>query len=317
MKILFIGNFDRLSVGEPEVAEALEQHGVSVIRLDERGLTTLRASEVVLAEKPDLLLYSKCRIGLYKDVEDFFATLKIPRVAWLFDLFIGFDREAQIKINPIFTSDLVFSTDGGHEAEWKHYGVRHELLRQGVRASETYIAAPDYPVEGAEIGFIGSIYGEYRPELVKRLSRRYGSRFHAFGKDGGIRHENLNRLVSTLKIVVGDSWPSPYYWSNRIYEMLGRGAFLIHPKVAGLDKEYRPYEHFIPYAHGDFEALFEKIDYFLDRPEERNRIRFAGLEFTKQNYTYYHRVGRFLKILKEKGICSTTRTLQPEPSVKP
>jgi spore maturation protein CgeB len=70
----------------------------------------------------------------------------------------------------------------------------------------------------------------------------------------------------------------------------------------GLDEEFTPYEHFIPYEYGDFKGLKEKIDYFLTHDAEREKIRLAGFEHCKANHTYGHRVREMLKVLRDRGI---------------
>ena len=200
-------------------------------------------------------------------------------------------REEEIKTNPIFKADIVFSTDGGHQKDFEALGVNHVLLRQGIYSPEAYLGKANYPTS-AEIGFIGSTYSHiwpYRDQLIKFLAHTYGTRFEHFGIRGEIRHDPLNRLLATLKIVVGDSVKSPYYWSNRIYEVLGRGGFLIHPITEGLDEEFIPYKHFIPYTFGDFEGLKEIINYYLIHDSARDKIRIAGHQFCKKNYTYLER----------------------------
>src|SRR3990167_3629887 len=206
-------------------------------------------------------------------------------------------REIQVHTNPIFRADMVFSTDGGHQKEFEDVGVKHRLLRQGIYQAEAYLGQPTFPTK-AEIVFVGSVYEHiwpYRKELIDFLKETYKEKFEHLGERGDIRHDALNNLCATVKIVVGDSVYTPYYWSNRIYEIIGRGGFFIHPKVVGLDKEFTPYEHFIPYDFGNFGQLKEIIDYYLSHNEEREKIKLAGFEHCKKNHTYLHRVKEMLK----------------------
>lgn len=243
--------------------------------------------------------------GEFQRVLDFCKGKRIPVVAWLTNLFYEImRREVQVKVNPMFKADIVFTTDGGHDEQWKKAGVNHRLLRQGIFQDEAYISEPKFETS-AEIGFIGGIYENiwpYRQELVAWLTETYGKKFEHFGLRGEIRHEQLNRLCAKLKIVVGDSVWSPNYWSNRVYEIIGRGGVLIMPKIPGLEKEFTPYKHYIPYDMGNFKQLKEIIDYYLEHDEEREKIRMAGFEYCKANYTYLHRVKEMLRVLKEEKI---------------
>jgi spore maturation protein CgeB len=91
----------------------------------------------------------------------------------------------------------------------------------------------------------------------------------------------------------------PDYWSDRIYETLGRGGFLIHPYIPGIEKEFVDKKHVVFYEYGNFQQLKELIDYYLINDEEREAIRKAGHELVKNNYTYSN---RWQTILKELGL---------------
>lgn len=307
LKILYVGNFQPNSVGEPEIAYALEQLGHAVIKLEESETNLQKIRETIGREKPDLLFFAKFRVGEKAEVREFLLKeLKIPSVCWLFDLYWGYRREIEIRIDmiPCFYANIVFTSDGGHDEMWKKYRINHFTLRQGID-ERVKIGKPIYDTK-ADIGFIGSRLTwagwPYRGQLLDFLKETYGNRFEHFGGDGNVRHEELNNLLATLKITVCDSVESPKYWSNRIYETIGRGGFAIHPRLEGLNEEFEEYKHFIPYRYGDFKGLKEKLDYFLENEDEREKIRRAGYAYCHKKHTYRHRVKEFLKILEEQKI---------------
>ncbi len=87
LKLVYCGNFDRLSVGEPEIAQALEKEGVAVTRLDERTATI---QEVEAAcDGADALLVAKFRVGTPREREELMARLKCPTITFVFDLYVG------------------------------------------------------------------------------------------------------------------------------------------------------------------------------------------------------------------------------------
>ena len=146
---------------------------------------------------------------------------------------------------------------------------------------------------------------QYRTKLVDWLERTYRDRFEHYGNGGikNVRGIALNNLYWSTKVVVGDTlclnFKYPDYWSDRIYETLGRGGFLIHPYVPGIEKEFVDKKHVVFYEYGNFQQLKELIDYYLINDEERETIRKAGHELVKNNYTYSH---RWRTILKELGL---------------
>lgn len=87
MKICYVGNFDRNSVGEPEIAASLEELGHEVVRLDERFTNLMEVGEKM--EECDLFLGAKFRVGTPKERWEFFQELKKPKITWTFDLYFG------------------------------------------------------------------------------------------------------------------------------------------------------------------------------------------------------------------------------------
>jgi spore maturation protein CgeB len=110
-------------------------------------------------------------------------------------------------------------------------------------------------------------------------------------------------LYASTKIVVGDTlcpnFSYPDYWSDRVYETLGRGGFIIHPYISGMEKEFTDKEHLVFYEYKNFKQLKELIDYYLEHDEEREKIRVSGHNLVKEKYTYKN---RWEQILKELGI---------------
>lgn len=323
-KILHVGNFadKESSLGYCPNAEwislTFEELGHEVDRVDEFDVTPYELIIKLNKAKYDFILAEEGRLkgDFFTDkdidvdvIKGYFKVVmraaRIPIVIWLTNIFFGImRREMQIRQNPIFKSDIVFSTDGGHDKEFAKAGVNHHLLRQGIFQDEAYISKNKYDT-GAEIGFIGGLYENiwpYRVKLTNWLKKTYPRNYKHFGLRNEIRHDELNRLCATLKLVVGDSVYSENYWSNRVYEVIGRGGVLIMPKIPGLEKEFTPYKHYIPYPMGNFDKLKEIIDYYLSHDKEREAIRKAGFEYCKENHTYLHRVKKMLIILKEQKI---------------
>lgn len=70
---------------------------------------------------------------------------------------------------------------------------------------------------------------------------------------------------------------------------MGRGGFLVYPKIEGFAPEYVDREHVAYYKHGDFDSLKEVIDLYLENEEGRERIRNAGFVLTRMKNTYRNR----------------------------
>ena len=87
MKICYVGQFHRTSVGEPEIAYALEKLGHEVVKVSEGSSLTVVKEKV---RDCDILLFAKFRT---KNTENerlqFLEELKIPSVCGVFDLYWG------------------------------------------------------------------------------------------------------------------------------------------------------------------------------------------------------------------------------------
>ena len=300
MKIYYIGSFKRIH-DEEGIARTLESLGHTVIRAEE---IYFRSIQKFIEDKPDLVLFAKLKIvsGLRQQLIDQCKQAGIPTICWVPDLYIGISRERLVlSRDAIFQADLVLTPDGGHDALWDRYKVNHRVLRQGMYQDECKLEPPKE--EPFDICFVGTENGEfpYRVDLMERLQKRYGNRFRWIGRTNSdhVRSLDLNALYSSVKVVVGASVYSPRYWSNRVYETLGRGGFLIHPRIEGLDEEFTYYKHLVPYDYGDYVGLYEKIDYYLTHDTEREAIRLAGFEFTKENHTLLQRCKQLLSYYED------------------
>lgn len=303
MKIAYIGSFGQL-YDEEGIAKSLERLGHTVVRFEENQVKTESLYEI-MQMKPDFVLMAKLKIGLVyrKWFVDECRKNGIKTVCWVPDLYWGTHRESLLSgnIDAIFRCDLVCTPDGGNDARWEERGINHRLLRQGIYDGE--IGFGQKVDRDFDIVFIGchNQTFSYRDKTMGALQKRYGDSFKWFGRDNThqVRDKNLNNLFASVKIVIGDSVYSDYYWSNRIYETIGRGGFIIHPNIKGLEKEFWYYHHFVPYDYGNYDSLFEKIDYFMDHESDRMKIIKSGMECVKENHTLLHRCKRLIKYVEE------------------
>jgi spore maturation protein CgeB len=299
-KIAYIGAFGNLWDEEGN-ARSFEKLGCKVLRLEEEEINVSRVVRDIKDFDPDFVLIAKLKLPAMRDfLHKRLKDTGIPVITWTFDLFWGLDREDWIGKDPMFKSDLVLSPDGGNDKRFKEAGVNHVCLRQAIFDNFCFKGTKrdDYEYDVIFVGCENKQWF-YRSELCEFLNSQY-PKFRWFGRRNTleIRGKELNDLYASAKVVVGDSVFSPYYWSNRIYETLGRGGFLIHPEIPGLNEEYEPYKHYIPYKMGDWRGLKEKIDYFIRKPLERKKIADEALQYTKINHTLTNRCQNLLKSVR-------------------
>lgn len=300
MRIAYLGKFQRVW-DEEAIARAFEAVGCEVLRIEESEYHDYkRALKATLDFKADIFLGAKMGVDNSFKLIQALKQAGVPTISWTFDLIKGHPpRETIWKHFPFFYCDHVFMTDGGRVQEYRDEGIDYHVLRQGIPDEYCYRGEKEEKYEH-DIIFVGTHNPTfpYRQDCADFLKKKYGDRFIWFGYSNAheIRGHELNKLYSSAKIVIGDSMFGDNYWSNRIYETLGRGGFLIITDIEGLEKEYTPYKHYIPYRWGDFELLGEKIDYFLEHPEKREEIQQAAFEHTQKNYKMSDRARQFLEI---------------------
>lgn len=311
MRIVFVGNFRISFTTENDLAWSYEQLGHKVIKMQE---DQVRTQDVLLAAKnADMLHYVHTHGWETRGHLTMAEVLRkleragIPTVSTHLDTWYGLRRASDVANHPFWQTQYVFTADGGAHEWIKSLGINHYYLKAGVVGRDCHIGNHD-PRFAHDVVFVGSkkYHPEwpYRPQLINWLERTYGSRFGHYGGDGRgvVRGEALNNLYASAKVVIGDTlslnFDHPEYWSDRIYETTGRGGFIIHPFIEGLQNDFDIGNEIIDYKYGDFDELKQKIDYYVANDDERNRIRLAGHERTKRDHTYTNRLQEVINTVK-------------------
>jgi hypothetical protein len=310
-KITFLGNFRVDYSSESHHLKTLESLGHDVVKLQESEAT----SEDVFnnAINSDLFVWvhthgwsTPGRLTM-QDMLIELKKHKVPSMTYHLDLWLGLNRQKDLLRKPVYQFIDHFFTVDSKMADWFNTktSVKGHYLPAGVYDKEcSYTPA----TAKEEVIFVGSktYHPEwpYRPKLINFLSQTYGARFNLYGREGlgVVRGQDLNNLYASTKVVVGDTlcpnFEYPNYWSDRIYETLGRGGFLIHPYIPGLEKEFENKKHLVFYEYNNLDQLKQLIDYYLEHEEEREEIRKSGHDMVKINYTYKNRWQTILKELE-------------------
>lgn len=314
--IAYLGNFVPSYSTENHVASSMEFNGHTVTRIQEGEV---RAVDVPnLAYDHDVFWHTQT-YGLAVTGGDILdrsqmlsnlRKLSIPSVAFHLDKWFGLDREDQVKVEPFFQSDYVFTADGGHQDEFARLGINHIWSPPGVYGPECVIGSRTRQYV-KDVAFVGNWRGyhsesTHRMEMIQWLQRNIsGSRLGLFPHGQAIRGRDLSNLYASSKIIVGDSClvgkGASMYWSDRVPETVGRGGFLLHPHVEGLAENYKNSEHMVMWEAGDWDQLKNLISYYLSHESERLSISRAGHRHVKDHHTYSHRVETILDYLRKDG----------------
>ena len=303
MRILYVGKHNQRSGNDDEGALVhvmnITNHICEAIH---ENYIPSNPSNPVPKEDWDLILYNHPSLASRM----LNVKTKVPKVFWCFDLIEYPEDESLSKRNERRRSwalgmgrvcDYGFFTDGDWVESRAHKNIR--CLRQGADPRVAHKFKPSlHEQDKLPILFTGDIKhsGTLRAKAVQRLIDRYEKNFAIVRNNHG---RVLGQLIADSKIVIAPLHPTTdKYWSNRVYNSLGFGAFMLHPYCKELAEEYEDGVHLVFYK--TVEELEDKIDYYLPRPEEREEIAKAGFIKTIENYTYTHRFEKLLNsIVKE------------------
>lgn len=338
MHVVQIGNFEPPHSTENHLKRALQVNEHEVLALQENGhrLWENIGKDGHGRSAVDFVMWTRTpwdytRHG-YKSQEEALMLqlqflnrmrkLGIPTVSYHLDLWHGLDREHQLD-EPYFQTDLVITADGGHEDNFAKRGINHVWFPPGVSRAEcepgTFRDEFHSP-----IAFVGSWQNNYhresthRHELVAWLQQHYARDCAFWPKPGhnSVRGSDLRDLYASVDVVVGDSafaGQIPNYWSDRIPETLGRGAYLLHPMVPGLETQFeisnrRPGIQHFSMAHlsaweaGDWAELDREIKWALDDADTRRSIASHGRHHVLQHHTYERRMEQLVLLLREQDL---------------
>ena len=287
---------------EQELVWTFRDLGFKVIQTQENEDTTEEILDTCLKNNVRLFIYVHTHGWITPGTMDMgeliqkFKLHRIKTVSFHLDRYrglnIGDGRESRVGTHPFWHTDYVFTADGGNQDWFKMLCVNHFWLPPGV-VKKWCVKGTPRPELAVDVAFVGArgYHPEYpfRETLIKFLEDTYGNRFRLFS---GYREQSLNDLYASVKVVVGDSCfgGSDYYWSDRVPETTGRGGFLIHPASKGLS-----IPGLVTYEPGNLQQLAERIDYYLEHQEEREKLRDAAQAWVRENETYTNRAQTILR----------------------
>lgn len=299
MKIVFVGNFDVPYSTESHHAWTWRHLGHEVVTLQQNR--TSEAQVLDACRDAQVFQFTHTHSWPSPITMDTVAKIRamgVKSFSYHLDKYFGIGaRQASYLEHPSFHLDYFFSTDGGHDEGWRAAGINHVYLEPGIVEYATYLGTSKEPT--IDVLFTGSVgyHAEYpfRPAMAAALAANYGSRFQV---RTGVREAPLNDLYAAATVCVGDHIfaGTPLYVSDRLFESVGRGAFIIYPHTPGVTDQI---PGLVTYKPQDIQDLISKIDYFLDKGHESERVERRNLSFehVKKNGTYTQRLQKVLDIL--------------------
>lgn len=321
LTVAYRGNFGVDFSTESHVAATLASMGHRVVRIQESDVDWSATVACCKAEGADMFLWTQT-YGFQIKWGPEHATRALgalgammPTVGFHLDRWWDLEREAQITTEPFFQRlRWVFTADGDNQGRFAAAGVPHRWLPPAVFREECRPGWPR-PALASDVAFVGSwrgygheVWWPQRKAVLDYLRRRYGTRFRMWPQPGQpVRGQLLNDLYASVAVVVGDSCfadRSDRYISDRAFETVGRGGFLVMPCVQDVAADMlTDGVHCRWYDHGDLAQLGAVVDHALGNAGERERIRKVGQEHVTNHHTYTNRMAQLLATVNDEGGC--------------
>lgn len=166
------------------------------------------------------------------------------------------------------------------------------------------------PMPAHDVVFLANGYSEPRKQLGEMLRSMAGVNVGLYGQgwqwgngDTTYRFAEGASLYQRAKIAIGDNQYADQrgFVSNRLFEALASGAFLLHQHVPGLE-DLTGLQDGVHYASwSDAADLQHKIHYWLDkrRDAKRRAIAEAGREYVHTHHSFDARVRELFKLIGE------------------
>lgn len=300
MRVLLLGAPRPITTNrwKDDAAEAGEALGWQVTHLPARGPSTgdvLRA-----ACGADLFLWMRTH-GHVPDgpVGDMLRRIEdagTPTVGVHLDLYWGIRRrEAQIGVDPWWSCQWVFTADGGPRP-WRGRGVNHFWCPPPVGARWLYRSPPAarYTHQAVFVGrYVRDVHDQHRRRMLIWAPQHFGAGWRHYG--GGPRKQQvwgaeLNTLLATTRVVLGDSAPAPCYWSDRVPRTLAAGGLLVYPHTDGLAGQGFDESTMLLYERGRFDQLADAVASLTDA--RRRELTDNAMTVIAERHLWRHRLER-------------------------
>lgn len=284
--------------------------GLSIIYSPLYGFATSRINDRLLKQvevvKPDLVLVSKG-----ENITDT-TVKKISRktiiVNWFTDYLVNFKNiEKWLNAYNVF-----FTGDRSDVKSYRSKGYKNLYCLPYAGPS----IAPGPKNRKYDLVFIGT-YSETREKLFEKLAilnlKIWGDknwkksilRGCYMGK--WLNFKEVVRVLKNSKIVINNH--QNRVLNLRVYEATAAGALLITDYSDDLSLMYKIGSEVIVYKNKN--DLFKKVEYYLKRDSQREKIASAGRSRHKKDHNYPRRVMQLLNLINSSSIMHSTKTTVP------
>jgi len=222
-------------------------------------------------------------------------------VMWL----ISHPDETTLEEFDRFDLVAVASTDMAEELATRT-GARVVPMLQATDG-ERFGAATPQPELARDVLFVGNSRGQHRIAVDWAIESglpltMFGNLWDGIIPDGYVEathfpNERLPDLYASAGVVLNDHWPDMRrrgFVSNRIFDVLAAGGFVVSDPVPGLDEML---DGAVP-TFATREELVSVIEHYRDAPEERAALVERGRRIVLERHTFTHRAEELAALLR-------------------
>ena len=264
------------------VSKAFKNLGWGVLETDYRKMSKEEVSNrIKYVTDVDFLLGIKCERVC---PEDIFAC-RVPTVLYMQDS-IEANQEANFVIQtkaPLF--DIVYGFAKAELPFYKQYNKNSHYLPLAAD-KDTHL---EVNIEKTiDVGLVGNLNTNRINMINHLLDKGIPIQYSYSQKDYA---ELVSKTKNNLNVGITEAG-----YQQRVFEILAMGGLLLTNKVRDEDL-FVDKEHLVYY--NDFNHLCELIYYYMDRPEERQRISNSGQHFVLNNHTYVNRIKEIIDKIRD------------------
>ncbi len=330
MKILYVTGLTRMVLFNKLISRTLSEIGYDVIEFDWNSVFKFNKTFRIFSDKKIWERVNKLLIEKAKSTQPDFAFVlkgepiypetlqelkKITNVPifnwfgddpWEFPIFSG---KVAKYYDYFFTYDpysVNLYKEIGHENAYHlPYGYNEKI------ALSLRLSAKDYKKYGCDVSFIGSYYPT-REELLSKIKNKYNLKIWGRGWKGTscedvyqgsalygiemLKAMKASKILLNIHKGFGEGVEASGEGLNlRVMEGAACGAFQISNLQADIPNRFEPGKEIVLFESWD-EAV-EKIDYYLNKEDERKKISQAGYNRFLAEHTLDKRLKKMMKIV--------------------
>jgi spore maturation protein CgeB len=226
---------------------------------------------------------------------------------------IVFSHAIERQAAPLF--DLVLTNDFYHGIQWQELGAKNMICLPVVAIDPDFhysrqLSAQEQTQFSCDIGFVGTLLpANLYSERVAALEALHDFNLGIWSVHdipdslkanlrGSALGETMLKVLSASKISLNVHGDFMRYGGNmRLFEAAGVGTFQIVDDRPGVHQWFKEDEHLVIFR--DLDELREKVGYYLEHPEERQKIAQAGREHALKYHTYKQRLATLETLIKD------------------